>query len=68
MSVGGRAVPRASSRPGKNATTMPAISIHAHRMTKDDTFVIGACALGIVFFDLDTTLGPHATCSGTTEP
>jgi hypothetical protein len=68
MSVGGSAVPRASSRPGKNATTMSAISIHAHGMTKDDNFVICACSLDTVFFDLDATFGPHATCGGTTEP
>jgi hypothetical protein len=41
-------------------------------MTKDDKFVTCACSLGVVFewcaFDLDATLGPHATCGGTTEP
>jgi len=47
---------------------MSAISIHAHGMTKDDTFVTGARSLGSVFFDLDATLGPHARCGGTTEP
>jgi hypothetical protein len=68
MSVWGQRRPARIVAIGKNATTMSAISIRTRGMTKDDTFVICACSLGIILLDLDVTVAPHATCGDTTKP